>query len=214
MGARLVGLTVGDEPDAWRSLGFAVTEDRLTLGGVTLHLVGAGQGRGVLAWSTDPPLPDDVDGLAHVPAPAPVAGTTHRNGVTDVDHVVVGTPHVRRTLDALAEHDLHARRVVEGLRGDERTYAFVLLGTCLLEVIGPREHDPSRTPGRAAFVGLALVAEDLDALGRMEGVAGDPRPAVQPDRHIVTLRASAHDVSVPLAVLTPRPGRARRISES
>ena len=41
MPRRLVGLTVGDDPAAWRALGFDVADDRVTVGGVTLHLVGA-----------------------------------------------------------------------------------------------------------------------------------------------------------------------------
>ena len=110
-----------------------------------------------------------------------------------------------RTLAALATVDLHPRRVVEGLRGGDSAYAFVLLGTCVLEVIGPREHDPGRTPRPAAFVGLAFVAHDLEAVAALDGVAGEPRDAVQPGRRIVTLRTQDHGVSVPVAVLTPRP---------
>ena len=117
---------------------------------------------------------------AHRPAPTATTERRHPNGVTAVDHVVVGTPHVARTLAALAAVDLHPRRVVEGLRGGNSAYAFVLLGTCVLEVIGPREHDPERTPRPAAFVGLAFVADDLDAVAALDGVAGEPRDAVQP----------------------------------
>lgn len=201
---RLVGLTVGDGPEGWRSLGFAVAEDRLTVGGVTVHLVGDEGPRGLLAWSLDPPVEHDADGLASRPAPAPAPPDSHPNGVTGVDHVVVGTPHVDRTLEALAAVDLHPRRRVDGLRGGDRAYAFFLLGTCVLEVIGPRAHDPTRTPGPAAFVGLAFVADDLDASTALPGVAGVPRDAVQPGRRIVTLRGDDHGVTVPLAILTPR----------
>ncbi len=84
------------------------------------------------------------------------------------------------------------------------TSPFVLLGTCVLEVIGPREHDPARTPAPAAFVGLAFVAPDLDVVAGLDGVAGEPRDAMQPGRRIVTLRTREHGVSVPVALLTPR----------
>lgn len=201
---RLVGVTVGDRPEAWRSLGFTVPDDRFTVGGVTIHLVGDEGPRGLLAWSLDPPVGEDVDGLASRPAPTPSPPQQHPNGVTAVDHVVVGTPHVDRTLQALAAIDLHPRRRVDGIRGGGRAYAFLLLGTCVLEVIGPRTHDPARTPAPAAFVGLAFVADDLDAVTALPGVAGNPRDAVQPGRRIVTLRGPDHDVSVPVAVLTPR----------
>lgn len=202
---RLVGLTVGDRPEAWRAIGFDVDDDRVTVGGVTVHLAGDDGDRGLLAWSLDPPVAGDVDGLTHRHAPGPVGEQVHPNGVTAVDHVVVGTPHVARTLEALAAVDLHPRRVVDGLRGGDQSYAFVLLGTCVLEVIGPREHDPGRTPASAAFVGLAFVADDLEAVAALDGVAGRPRDAIQPGRRIVTLRTPEHGVSVPVALLTPRP---------
>lgn len=201
---RLVGLTIGDRPEAWEAIGFDVDGDRVTVGGVTLHLVGDDGPRGVLAWTVDPPVDHDVDGLAHREGPAPVDERPHRNGVTAVDHVVVGTPHVDRTLEALAQVDLVPRRTVAGLRGGDRAYAFLLLGTCVLEVIGPRDHDPARTPGPATFVGLAFVAPDLDVVEGLGDVAGEPRDAIQPGRRIVTLRAREHGVSVPVAVLTPR----------
>lgn len=201
---RLVGLTVADRPDAWRALGFDVDADRFTVGGVTVHLVGDDGARGIRAWSLEPGADGDLDGLAHRPSPAPVGEGPHPNGVTGVDHVVVGTPHVARTLGALGTVGLEPRRVAEGLRGDDKGYAFLLLGTCVLEVIGPAEHDPSRTPAPAAFVGLAFVADDLGAVASLDDVAGTPRPAVQPGREIVTLRTREHGVSVPVAVLTPR----------
>lgn len=205
MARRLVGLTIGDRPEAWRALGFLVDGDRLTVGGVTVHLVGEEGGRGILAWSLAPPVDGDLDGLAHRVAPTATEERPHPNGVTAVDHVVVGTPHVARTLGALATIGLEPRRVAAGLRGDEKEYAFLLLGTCVLEVIGPADHDPSRTPTPAAFVGLALVADDLGAAAGLEGVAGAPGPAIQPGREILTMRTRDHGVSVPLAVLSPRP---------
>lgn len=201
---QLVGLTIGDDPAAWRAVGFTIDADRLTVAGVTIHLVGAAGPRGLLAWSLAPAV-GEVDGLAHRPTPTAVAVRRHPNGVTGVDHVVVGTPDVDRTLEALAAVDLRPRRRVDALRGGDRTYAFFLLGTCVLEVIGPATHDPARTPGPATFVGLAFLADDLDAVAGLPDVAGDPRDAIQPGRRIVTLRTHEHDVSVPLALLTPRP---------
>lgn len=202
-GRRLVGLTVGDDPAAWSALGFVVDGDRFTVGGVTIHLVGAGERRGILAWSLQPAVAD-ADGLAHREAPVPVDSSAHPNAVVGVDHVVAATPHIGRTTDALAGTGITPRRTVDGLRGGASTYRFFVLGTCVLELIGPTHHDPSRTPRPAAFAGLAFVAPDLDAVTRLPGVAGDPRDAIQPGRRIVTLRTTEHDVSVPVAVLTPR----------
>lgn len=207
---RLVGLTVGDAPAAWRALGFVVAEDRFTVGGVTVHLVGDHAARGLLAWSLSPAVTGDVDGLAPGPGPVPSREVAHPNRVTGVDHVVVATPHLARTVAALATVGLEPRRVVEGLRGGSRAYAFFLLGTCVLEVIGPRDHDPGRAPAPAAFVGLAFVADDLAAVADLPDVAGEPHDAIQPGRRIVTLHTDAHGVSVPVALLTPRPAPDRR----
>ncbi len=200
---RLVGLAVGDDPAAWRGLGFDVAGDRFTVGGVTIHLVGSSGRRGLLAWSLHPPVPD-LDGLAHRDPAAPVSTIAHPNGVTAVDHVVATTPHVERTTAALAAEGITPRRSVEGLRGGASTYRFFVLGTCVLELIGPTEHDPTRTPRPAVFAGLAFAAPDLGPVGALPGVAGTPRDAIQPGRRIVTLATDDHDVSVPVAILTVR----------
>lgn len=201
---QLIGLTIGDDPDAWRALGFTVDGDRLTLDRVTLLFVGPGEGRGLRAWSLDPPLHQGLDGIAHQPAPTAVPEQSHPNGAVAVDHVVAWTPDMDRTVAALAEVGLHPRRRATGLQGGDRTYAFFVLGTCLLEVIGPAVHDPGRTPAPAALVGLALTATDLDRVAALDGVAGIPRDAIQPGRRIVTLRTHEVGVSVPVALLTPR----------
>lgn len=210
-GAVLRGLTVGDDPAVWDQLGFAVHGGRVHLGGVEVRLDGARAGGGLLGWTLDPSPAGALDGLPHVASdvasPSVSASTTssspdpvHPNGITGVDHVVVATGDHDRTAAALAGHGLHPRRTVDGARGDTATrYRFYLLGTCLLEVIGPTE--PRADAGPARFVGLALVADDLERLGDH---AGTPRAAVQPGRRIVTLRTEPLGGSLPIAVLTPR----------
>ncbi len=204
--AHLVGLVVGDEPASWAALGLPVTGDRLTVGGVTIRLAGAGGDRGVLGWELDPTPPGEVDGLRlAVATTAPVAGdgaTGRGYAVAALDHLVVTTPDVGRTTRALAHLGLSPRRTVDGARGDDGVrYRFFLLGTCVLELIGPVEPTGD---GPARFGGLAFVGPDLDAFSE---VTGPPRDAVQPGRRIVTLDTGAHEVSVPVAVLTPRPAR-------
>ncbi len=123
-----MGLVVGDDPAAWRALGFDVDDDRFTVGGVTIHLVGGSGRRGLLAWSLQPPVPD-LDGLAHRDPVDPVPTVAHPNGVTVVDHVVATTPDVERTTAALATEGITPRRSVDGLRGGASTYRFFVLGT-------------------------------------------------------------------------------------
>lgn len=221
---RLVGLEVGDEPSAWRRAGFTVVEDRITVGGVTLRLSGAGDGRGLRSASLEPPVAGDVDGLPLVAADPGVGaeprvgvepgvgadgdasdGPAHDNGVVAVDHVVVASGDVERTTAALATHGLTPRRTVVGARGDgddEVVYRFFLLGTCVLELVGPAHGGG----GPARFTGLAFTTERIDELGEL---AGTPRDAVQPGRRIATLRGRDLGISVPTAFLTPRPARHR-----
>jgi hypothetical protein len=205
----LRGLTIGDDPAAWRGVGFAVEGDRCAVGGVTIRLVGAEAGRGVLAWSLDPAAPGPIDGLAHVPAgsqdrAAPQDVVAHPNGARLVDHVVVGTSDLERTTAALAELGLSPRRTVTGLRGERDTvFRFFLLGTCVLEVIAPSEPTQSSRPAR--FWGVAFVVDDLEATAAALGDrCGAPRDAVQPGRRIASLAHEAAGISVPVAFLTPR----------
>lgn len=203
---RLTGLVVGDDPVAWRDLGFPVVGDRLTVGGVTIRLVGSDGARGVHGWQLDPPIDHDIDGLAPAEAtgPAELAADQPTSGrgyaVVALDHVVVATPDLERTTAALTAVGLSHRRTVDAPHGDTGVrYRFVLLGTCVLELVGPAE--PAGT-APAIFGGLAFTAPDLDVF---QEVTGPPRDAVQPGRRIVTLRTEEHDVSVPIAVLSPRP---------
>jgi hypothetical protein len=200
---RLTGLVVGDDPAAWAALGLPVVGDRVTVGGVTVRLVGSGGPRGVLGWELDPRVTQVVDGLAPAdahgpgedPGPAPGRGYV----VVALDHLVVATPDIARTIAALAGIGLEPRRTIDAVRGDAGVrYAFVLLGTCVLELIGPSE---PAGPDPAIFGGLAFTAPDLEVFTE---VTGPPRPAIQPGREIVTLRTHDHDVSVPIAVLSPR----------
>jgi hypothetical protein len=178
--------------------------DRLTVGGVTVHLVGADGPRGILGWELAPPLDAEVDGLpiaADVTADTTTAAaaTGHGPAVAAVDHLVVATPDIERTTGAFTAALGDPRRTVDAARGDQGVrYRFWLLGTCVLEAIGPVE--PSGD-GPARFAGLAFTAPDLGVFG---DVTGTPRPAVQTGRTIATFRTREHDVSVPLAVLTPR----------
>jgi hypothetical protein len=202
----LIGLVVGDDPGAWAAAGLPVVDDHLTVGGVTVRLAGADGPRGILGWQLDPPVDGEVDGLptaVATPADGPPTerpATGRGYAVAAVDHLVVATPDLERTTRALAAIGLSARRTVDAARGDEGVrYRFFLLGTCVLEVIGDAEVTGD---GPARFVGLALTAPDL---GAFAAVASEPRDAVQPGRRIATIRTRELDISVPLAVLTPRP---------
>ncbi len=124
------------------------------------------------------------------------------NGVTGVDHVVVATPDLPRTLDALGGAGFQLRRVREA--GNGVSQGFFVLGDALLEVVGPAEPQPGSTDDRARFWGVTLVAADLEAtVAAMGGRVGEPRPAVQPGRRIAIVDRAA-GLGTRVAVMSPR----------
>jgi len=199
----LAGLDIADPPDVWRRLGFTVGADgTCVVGGIALHLAGTEAGEGMVGWTLRPGaagLPPLVDGIATRTASgdAPSAAG-HANGAVGVDHVVVHTPSLQRTLTALQGVGLELRRVREA-RPDLHQ-AFLWAGDVLLEVAGPPE---PAGDGPASLWGLVLVAPDLDAVAALPGEPlGSVRDAVQAGRRIATVRRELGS-SVPLAFMTP-----------
>lgn len=212
-----MGLTVADDPAAWRSAGFTVDDDgTCRIGAVAVRLLGTRTGRGVRAWSFVglTAAVDDLDGIpTEVPAvdgvgAAAAVGAAHANGALLIDHVVVTTPAPERTIAALEATGLVHRRTrladgyAEPMRQD-----FFRAGEVILELIGPRTPDPARADRPARLYGLAHTVADLDGTASTLGdLLTDPKDAVQPGRRIATLKTRDLDMSVPTAFLTPGPG--------
>jgi hypothetical protein len=204
-------ILVGDPPDAWEAAGFAVDEDgSCRIGHVRVRLMGRDGGKRILGWSLRdaPParLADGtLDGLPTTASDAPpVEPGTHPNGSLYIDHVVLLTPDLARTTDALATIGLTAR----GER-DTDTYGapmrqmFFRLGEVILELIGQPGTAGEGDPG---FFGLAITVEDLDAAGALLGEhLGQSKEAVQDGRRIATLRHREVGMSVATALMTPEP---------
>jgi catechol 2,3-dioxygenase-like lactoylglutathione lyase family enzyme len=190
-------LVAGDEPPAWARLGFSVAGDRVSIGSTAVVLDGAGGG--LRGWSLRDVPPGDLDGL-----PTTVAGAgetepaAHPNGAQRVDHVVVTTPDLKRTLAALQGAGMELRRVRE--HSDTLHQGFFRLGEVILEVVGP-PHPSGEEPAR--FWGLVAVVPDVDALvaDAEPGLFGTPRAAVQDGRRIVTVSRAA-GLTVALAFIT------------
>ena len=206
-GVRLAALAVADEPAAWSDAGFVVDDGgRCRLGDVTVALT-PGTGTGVRAWAIEG-VTGAVDGLPAIDLPPEepaAAAALHPNGTTAVDHVVVMTPDLDRTVAALEGAGLEARRVRDADAGGRPIrQVFFRLGQPVLEVVGPPE--PSGD-GPARFFGLALTVADLDATTAALGDRlGEAKDAVQPGRRIATLRRSA-GCTTAIAFLTPPPPR-------
>ncbi|MCU1498972.1 MAG: Glyoxalase/bleomycin resistance protein/dioxygenase [Acidimicrobiales bacterium] len=220
-GPRLVELTVADAPEAWSTAGFTVDGGRVLIGTVALHLTGEGAGgRGITGWllsgvaTSDGSTTGSVDGLPTTvvdgdprepdagPAPA------HPNGVVGLDHVVVSTPDLERTIDAFGAAGLDLRRI----RGTDETgtglrQAFFRLGPTILEVVsGPAPSGEAASDAPATWFGIAVDTADLDATATFLGDGlGAIRPAVQRGRRIATFRHRALGLSVPVAALDDQP---------
>ena len=202
--AELAALLVGDPPEVWDDLGFVVDDGAVHVSGVR-HVLG-GEKKGIRDWSIRG-LGADVDGIdgATFGLPAAPAASTpdHPNGVIALDHLVVFSPDLGRTIGSLEAAGLDLRRTRDtGTYGAPMQQAFFKLGEVILELVGPKE--PSGD-GPIRFYGLAWTVRDLDATAAFLGDRLKPaKDAVQPGRRIATL-ASSGGSTVPHAFMSPEP---------
>ena len=205
-------LTVADTPEAWLALGFELEGDTCVVGGVRIRLAGLDAGRGLTDWSLRDVETAELDGLSTTRSDrqAPGRRPVHSNGVTALDHVVAITPALDRTVAVLRDAGLDLRRIrEEPTPAGAPRQAFFRLGATILEVVQEPSEAIERAGGDrpAFFWGLAFVAPDLDATVAWLGDrVSEIRPAVQPDRHIATLRRSA-GLAMPVALMTPSPSK-------
>lgn len=203
-------LRVGDAPESWAALGFAVDGDACVVGDVRIRLAGADAGKGLTGWSLRDFGGDALDGLPTTPSnrPPPTEMSEHPNGIAAIDHVVAISSDLDRTVVALEAAGLDLRRIrEEPTPAGAPRQAFIRLGAVILEVVQAPDEAIERTGGDrpAFFWGLALVAPSLDTTVAVLGDnVSEIRPAVQPGRRIATLRRAA-GLTVPVALITPRP---------
>jgi len=203
-------LTVADPPGSWTALGFELDGDICVVGDVRVRLAGTGTGtgKGLTGWSLRGFGGGELDGLptARSDGSPPAERPQHPNGIAAIDHVVVISSDLDRTVGALQAAGLDLRRIrEEPTPAGAPRQAFFRLGAVILEVVQAPEEAIERTGGDrpAFFWGLAFIAPDLDAtVAGLGDRAGEIRTAVQPGRRIATLRRSA-GLSVPVALMTP-----------
>ncbi len=201
----VVGLLVADPTDAWAAAGFDVDEDgTCCVGGVRLRL--GADGRGLVGWelSAGPDGLVDLDGVPTrvVDLDPPTPGK-HPNGVTAIDHVVLLSPDLQRTVAAFAALGVEPRRSRDAeMGGAPIRQVFFLLGGLVLEVVG----SPSEiAPGPSSLWGITFVVDDIDAAAAYFGDRTSPvKDAVQPGRRITTLRHRDLGLSVRTALISPR----------
>jgi hypothetical protein len=202
-------LVIADPPGVWRELGFRVDGDACDIGSVRLRL-DPDAGKRVAAWSLRGIETTELDGLATSISEGPPRepALPHPNGVTGVDHVVVFSPELDRTVAVLETAGFDLRRIrEEPTPGGAPRQAFFRLGDVILECIQmPDSPDLDRSRS-ARLWGLALGTADMARTATILGERlGEPRPAVQEGRTIATLRREAGS-SVPLAFMTPAASR-------
>ena len=187
-------LVCGDDPAAWRALGFTVSGDAtVPLGALSVRLDGGGGGlRGWVLGGAGGP--DAIDGITTAwrdddLSAGPVA---HANGVSGVDHVVVFTDSRDRTVEALVAAGGDLRRS-GGPPDLPAPMAFVRMGGVIVEV--------AENGSASHLWGLTVVVPDVDALAAYP--VGSPRDAVQRGRRIVTARR-VDGLACAVAFMTPR----------
>jgi hypothetical protein len=206
-------LHIGDDPRAWQAIGLDVDAGHTChVGHIRLRFHPDAGARGIFAWTlagTPDEAVTDVDGLETRHGEPPSLGglaASHLLGVTNIDHLVVMTPDVDRTVAAVQQRlGLPLRRTREGeAYGRKMRQAFFRMGEVVLEVVGPPDPDPAG--GAATFFGLALTVMSLDEAIDFIGPdrVGEPKAAVQNDRWICTVRSAA-GLAVPLALMSPEP---------
>ncbi len=216
MGPELIELTIGDSPSAWERAGFTVTDERLTIGSVSIRLQEPGESgaRGVTGWTFAGLAEGSVEAIDGMPTTSterstPIGAATHPNGVGAhpngvgaIDHVVMMTDDLERTSAALEASGFEARRRRAIPQSEPpRSQIFWWAGDVIIELVGP---DTATGDRPASVWGLALTTEDIDATAALLGeLMSEPRTAVQKGRRIASLRGKTLDLSVPIAIMTP-----------
>lgn len=207
----LSSLIIGDTASSWIAAGFDVRESHgrslTAIGDVEIELVGPDGGRGIVAWRFDdlelPGAATTIDGVQTLRSGArSTTELSHTNLVSHLDHVVMFTPDLHRTIEALEAAGFEARRI-RGIPGTEplRQQVFFWAGSTIIELVGPAEPTGEEP---ASLWGLAVTCGDLDAAHeRLDGGLGAPKAAVQKGRRIATLRTRDLGVSTAIAFMTP-----------
>ncbi len=200
-------IEVADPADAWTRAGFSVDPDGVCrVGGVRIRLVGRNRGTGIVGWSLRG-LPsdgsrEDLDGIPTTRSAAAAATpATHANGVTGIDHVVLLSPDLDRTVGSLVAVGVDPRRERDGeLGGRPIRQIFFRFGEVIIEVVGSPK---TVGEGPSTLWGLTYVVADIDATASFLGDRTAPvTDAVQRGRRITTLRHHELGMSVRSAMIS------------
>jgi hypothetical protein len=207
MSITVAEIEVADPPDAWTAAGFTVDSDAsCRVGGVRIRLSGPGRGTGIVGWSLRG-LPsggprEDLDGVpttrSDVPPPE---SAKHPNGVVEIDHIVLLSPDLSRTVASLAAVGAAPRRERDGeLGGQPIRQLFFRFDEVIIEVVGS---PGTAGEGPSTLWGITYVVENVDDTAAYFGDHTTPvKQAVQPGRRITTLRHHELGMSVRSAMIS------------
>ena len=202
--ARISELVVGGRAQNWALIGIAFDLNHCAaLGDVALRLDTSLE-PGLHSWVLQGADIDvaNIDGVVTNHE----IGETHRTasahsdfdlGVTGVDHVVINTPDLMRTSDALtAATGAPLKRVRDA--GNNVQQGFHRLGSVVVEIVTA----PTMPQVDASLWGFVLNVKDIRAVANHVGpdVLSIPKPAVQAGRLIATFRSSV-GLGVPVALM-------------
>ena len=199
-------LVVSGGPEPWRELGFAAGPGGFRVGSVDVRLSPEAAG-GLVGWRLRGLSAAELDGLPTA-APGQATGTPaaeHPNRARSIDHVVVVTPRLERTIEALGAAGLRLRRRRQaGTPEAPVEQAFFRPGEVVVEVV----QQPGVGDGPARFWGMVFTVADIEACAAALGERlGEVHDAVQPGRRIATVRRQA-GLPLPVALMSPDPRRA------
>jgi hypothetical protein len=125
----------------------------------------------------------------------------HPNGITDIDHIVLFSPDLGRTVEALAAIGVEARRERDAqLGGRPIRQIFVRFGDVIIEVVGSPD---AASEGPSTLWGITYEVANIDATAAYFGDRTAPvKDAVQPGRRITTLRHHELGMSVRSAMIS------------
>jgi hypothetical protein len=208
-------ILIADPPETWAAAGFNVDDDgSCQVGTVRLRLAGPDAGKRIVSWTLRdvPASTTSIDGLPTQAAATndPPGVAMHDNGVEFIDHLVILSPDVDRTIAALGEVGIESKQTRQ-LDSEQYGFAarqtFFRLGEVILELIGPDEPMDDAPDRPAGFFGLAYTVRDLDATAALlADHIGRVKDAVQPGRRITTLRHKDLGMSVATAFMSPGAG--------
>ena len=202
--ARISELVVGGGAQNWALIGISFDESNCAaLGDVALRLDTSLE-PGLHSWVLQDADVNvaSIDGVAtsHAIGVSQIAASVQPDfdlGVIGVDHVVINTPDLMRTSDALtAATGAPLKRVREA--GNDVQQGFHRLGSVVVEIVT----SPTMPQGVASLWGFVLNVKDIYAVANHVGpdVLSIPKPAVQAGKLIATFRSSV-GLGVPVALM-------------